>query len=63
MTAKFSVGQKVNHPAARDHSFPAGTGVVVGVHQLAGGGWVYAVHDAANNPLGALFKESELSPA
>lgn len=34
--AKFAVGAHVNHPAAADNSYPAGTGVIANVTPVSG---------------------------
>jgi hypothetical protein len=62
---KFKVGQKVNHAASSDGSFPAGTGTVSSVTPWnTGDGYSYQVKcDVTNKVLPVNFKESELSPA
>lgn len=63
MSAKFSVGSKVKHPAADDKSFPAGCGTVECVEPWAtGSSYSYKVKcDKTGKVLPALFKESELT--
>lgn len=63
--AKFSVGQKVNHAASSDGSFPAGCGTVTSVTPWnTGDGFSYQVRcDTTGKLLPVNFKESELSCA
>lgn len=62
-SAKFSVGQKVNHAAASDGKFPAGAGTVESVTPWnTGDGYSYQVRcDKTNKVLPVNFKESELT--
>lgn len=59
--AKFAHGDNVNHPAAPDGSFPAGTGVVESVDKSADG-YSYRVKcSTTQTVLPCAFKESELT--
>ena len=59
--AKFAVGDAVNHPAAPDGSYPAGTGTVESVTP-AGDSYSYKIRcDATKKVLPTAFKESDLS--
>lgn len=62
MSAKFSVGSHVEHPAAHDGSFPAGSGTVEEATPWnTGDGYSYKVKcDKTGKVLPVLFKESEL---
>jgi hypothetical protein len=61
--AKFKAGQKVEHAANADGSFPAGCGVVETVTPWnSGDGYSYQVRcDATGEVLPVNFKESELT--
>lgn len=62
-TAKFKVGDKVNHAANANGDFPAGCGVVTSVTPWnTGDGYSYQVKcDATGKVLPVNFKESELT--
>lgn len=63
MSAKFSVGCHVNHPATDDGKVPASYGEVVEVTPWAtGGGYSYKLKcDTTKKVLPYLFKEEELT--
>ncbi len=62
-TAKFKVGDKVNHVADPKNVFPAGTGTITAVNPLgSGSGFSYKVKcDKTGIVIDTDFKESELT--